>query len=132
MNFLINIGPDRHGNVAPLVEQRMLEFGEWVSATAEAIYGTHGGPWNPVDGQYGFCYRGNRLYIYFLGGYRGTSFTLPPVDKGMKARRAYNVFTKERVKVNQKGKMVTLPEVNPVENDITVIAIEFDRNIRTR
>ena len=42
MNFLINIGPDRHGNVAPLVEQRMLEFGEWVSATAEAIYGTHG------------------------------------------------------------------------------------------
>lgn len=50
----------------------------------------------------------------------------------MKARRAYNVFTKERVKVSQKGKVVTLPEVNPVENDITLIAIEFDRNIRTR
>ena len=132
MNFLINIGPDRHGNVAPLVEQRMLEFGEWVNATAEAIYGTHGGPWNPVDGQYGFCYRDNKLFVYFLGGYRDTSFTLPPVDKGMKARRAYNVFTKERVKVSQKGKVVTLPEVNPVENDITLIAIEFDRNIRTR
>ena len=130
MNFLINIGPDRHGNVAPLVEERMLEFGEWVNATAEAIYGTRGGPWQPVDGQYWFCYKDNKIYVYFLGDYYDTQFILPPLDKGMKAKRAYNVYTGQEVKFCQKGNRVTLKTANPVRNDITVIAIEFVGNIR--
>ena len=130
MCYLLNVGPDRHGNIAPLVEQRMLEFGEWVNATNEAIYGTRGGPWQPVEGQYGFCYKDNKIYIYLLGGYTDDTFEMPPLNKGMKVKRAYNVYTKEKVGARQKGQTVTLSGINPVKDDLTVIAVELNKNVR--
>ena len=130
MCFLINVGPDRHGNVPVLVEKRLIEFGKWVNAAQEAIYGTRGGPWQPVDGQYGFCYKDNVIYVYFLGDYAVNSFTLPPVDKGMKAVKAYNVLTKEKIRTSQKGKDITLKGIRPVPGDLTVIAVVLNRNVR--
>ena len=130
MNFLVNIGPDRHGNVPLPIEQRLLEFGDWVNATAEAIYGTRGGPWEPVDGQYGFCYKDNKIYIYFLGDYVSDTFTMPPVNKGMKVAKAYNVYTKEKVNTSQKGQAITLKGIKPVQGDLTVIAVELNKNVR--
>lgn len=129
MCFLLNVGPDRHSNIAPLVEQRLLEFGQWVNATQEAIYGTRGGPWQPVDGQYGFCYKDRTLYIYFLGGYTGKNFTLPNLNKGMKAVKAYDVYTRQPVAVSQKGKAVTLKDLPLVPNDLTVIAVVLNQPV---
>ncbi len=130
MCFLLNVGPDRHGNIAPFVKRRMCEFGDWVNAASEAIYGTRGGPWQPVDGEYGFCYRDNVIYIYFLGGYTGTSFTLPAIDKGMKALRAYDVLSGKHIKLTQEKQSVTLLNINPVPDDLTVVAVEMNKNIR--
>lgn len=129
MSFLINVGPDRHGDIPPLIEQRLLEFGEWVHATGESIYGTRGGPWHPVEGKYGFCYKENIIYLYLLGDYSDNSFDLPPVNKGMKVKRSYNVLTGESIKTNQRGQIITLNKINPVKNDLTVIAIELNKNI---
>lgn len=130
MCFLLNVGPDRHGNVAPLVEQRMLEFGEWVNATSEAVYGTRGGPWQPVDGQYGFCYKDNVIYVYLLGGYSADTFEMPLVNKGMKVKRAYNMYNKEKVNTSQKGQTITLKGVKPIQGDLTIIAVELNQNVR--
>lgn len=130
MCFLVNVGPDRHGNVPRPVEQRLLEFGDWVNASAEAVFGTRGGPWQPVDGQYGFCYRQNIIYVYFLGDYSENSFAMPPVDKGMKVVKAYNVLTKETVKTSQKGKNILLKDIKPVAQDLTVIAVVLNKPVR--
>lgn len=130
MCFLLNVGPDRHGDIAPLVEQRMLEFGEWVNATREAIYGTRGGPWQPVDGQYGFCYKDNMIYIYLLGEYKDETFSMPLLDKDMKVKRAYDVYTGKKIGFRQKRQSVILSDVCPVKDDLTVIAVELDKNVR--
>lgn len=129
MCFLINIGPDRHGNVPKYTEQRLLEFGEWTNRVGEAIYGTRGGPWEPVDGEYGFTCKGNMIYIYFLGGYAGDDFVMPPVNEGMKVVKAYNVSTGERLKVGQKGKVITLKGIRPMQDDITIVGVELNKNI---
>jgi alpha-L-fucosidase len=130
MCFLVNVGPDRHGNIPPLIEKRLVEFGDWVNANNEAIFGTRGGPWNPVDSKYGFSYKENIIYVYLLGEYKEKSFEMPPVDKGMKVKRSYNVHTGESISARQKGQIITLNNVNPVHNDITIIAVELNRNIR--
>jgi alpha-L-fucosidase len=130
MPILINIGPDRHGNVPKLYEQRLTEFGDWVKATSEAVYNTKGGPWQPVDGQYGFCYKDNIIYIYFLGGYSEDTFTLPPVNKGMKVIKAYNVYNKQKISTSQKGQDISIKGINPVQNDLTVIAVVLNKNVR--
>ena len=39
-NFLLDIGPDEHGKIPPIMQDRLLEIGEWLSINGEAIYGT--------------------------------------------------------------------------------------------
>lgn len=39
-NFLLDIGPDGHGMIPPVMQERLLEIGKWLSINGEAIYGT--------------------------------------------------------------------------------------------
>ena len=106
--FLVNVGPDRHGNIPQAEERRLMEFGTWVKQNQAAIYATRPGPWNPVNGQYGFTYHGNKLFVYFLGGYDQSSIRLPPMDRGYKALRAYRLDNKCEAEVSQKGRVATI------------------------
>jgi alpha-L-fucosidase len=39
-NFLLDIGPDAHGKIPPIMQERLIEMGKWLAANGEAIYGT--------------------------------------------------------------------------------------------
>jgi alpha-L-fucosidase len=39
-NFLLDIGPTGDGRIPTIMEQRLLEIGEWLQVNGEAIYGT--------------------------------------------------------------------------------------------
>jgi alpha-L-fucosidase len=39
-NFLLDIGPDEHGKIPPIMQERLLQIGDWIKTNGEAIYGT--------------------------------------------------------------------------------------------
>ena len=39
-NFLLDIGPDEHGKIPPIMQERLLDIGKWMDINGEAIYNT--------------------------------------------------------------------------------------------
>ncbi len=65
-NWLVNIGPDRNGKISKEITERMRQIGAWLSEYGESIYGTRGGPFEPVDNVYGSTYKKDKVYLHIL------------------------------------------------------------------
>jgi len=39
-NFLLDIGPDAHGKIPPIMQERLLQIGDWMNINSESIYNT--------------------------------------------------------------------------------------------
>jgi|GEM_PF-447480 len=80
-NALLNVTPDRDG-VIPDDQVRLFHrIGEWMLHHGESIYGTRGGPWQPVDGVYGTTCRDNIIYLHLFdpAKFREAQLPLPPL-----------------------------------------------------
>ncbi|XP_026290795.1 alpha-L-fucosidase [Frankliniella occidentalis] len=46
-NLVVNVGPTKEGTIAPLLEERLLQLGDWLAVNGEAVYRTK--PWTSAN-----------------------------------------------------------------------------------
>jgi alpha-L-fucosidase len=130
MTCLVNVGPDRTG-VIPADQQALVRrIGSFLTTCGQAVYGTSSGPWQPVDGQYGFTCKNNTFYVHLLPGYSGTSFTTPQIGDAQ-VTRAFDVASGADLpySVDGNGK-VTVTGINRTRiPEDSIVGVTLDRTV---
>lgn len=130
MVFLLNVGPDRHGEITPATQNVLRQTGNWLKQVGKAVYGTRGGPWNPVDGTYGFAYKDKTIYLYLLKDFKSSSFTFPALNPDQHIKKVYSVSDGQSIKFKKiKRDETLLYNIPIVDKDVTIIAIELNKPV---
>lgn len=127
-NWLVNVGPDRNGHIRPDVAARMREIGAWLSKYGEAVYGTRGGPIEPVDHVCGSVYKGNRVYLHVQDLAACNGRQLPLSEYRVESVTEFDgkpcTFTQ-----NEAGVSIRTDGVTPRGAD-TILVLTLDRPVR--
>lgn len=132
MCVIVNVGPGATGTVPGKQAAVLRQVGGFMSVNSEALYSTRGGPWNPVEGQYGFTFTNQTVYAHLLAGYRGggSSFTTPSLGDA-KVTSVYDVVSKNPLSFTTSGgNSVTVTGIDRTRHpDDTIVAIVLDRPV---
>jgi alpha-L-fucosidase len=105
-------------------------MGAWLQKTGESIYGTRGGPWQPVDRRYGYTFKDKTIYVHLLKDYDGESFTMPPMGT-WRVTTVYDIFTgKDLPHSGGEGRPITISALDRTSSPAdTIIAVGFEHEI---
>lgn len=80
-NLLLNVGPDRNGNIPEKSLSVLKMVGEWLKIYGESIYETRAGVFEPINDVYVSTKKDNAVYIHILDCKEFEKLTLPAIDK---------------------------------------------------
>ena len=86
-NLLLNVGPTADGRIPVIMQERLLQIGQWLKVNGEAIYGTRHSPFWPRSFAWGTCtQKPGKIFLHLYGNPRG-EILLPGLCNEVK--RAY-------------------------------------------
>jgi alpha-L-fucosidase len=130
MTCLVDVGPDRTGAVPPSQAALLRQIGAYLSIYGESVYGTRGGPWEPVEGQYGFTSNGTTFYVHLLPGCSGTSFTTPSIGDAQ-VSRVFDVASGTALSYTVSSGRVTVTGIDRTRHpEDSVVGITLDRSVQ--
>jgi alpha-L-fucosidase len=118
INLLLNVAPDRQGVIPKNQQEVLLQTGQWLKKIGSAIYNTRGGPWQPLHGEYGFTYHGDKIYCHIYSDYR---------DKAKGSFTTQSIGSKKVSRVIDLYSGNELPWKKNDNNTITIGQVAYDQ-----
>jgi len=127
-NALLNVTPDQDGVVPEDQVELFHRVGAWMKENGESVYGTRGGPFQPVDDVYGATYKENNVYIHILDNEAFEKETLPVIPHKVVAATTL-AGDKVEFTQNEQGIKINVPE--SVRNNLdTIVKLELDSAVK--
>ncbi len=114
-----------NGEIEAQVIERLKEIGDWTKKYGNAIYGTHGGPYEP-NKIFTSTREGNEINILLLKR-PGDTLNLAPVPNRKVVSVRFMQGSSLKFTANKDNISIQLPEKLPDEN-CSVIVMEMDGN----
>lgn len=124
-NFLLNVGPNRYGEIPMVCQKELREIGEWLNLNGEAIYGTHASPFPYLP--FGRAtQKGKTLYLHIFDWNR--TIAVPYI---LKVQKAYLLADKNTPVLHYMKDGYTYFKLPPYAPDKTasVLAVECASSI---
>lgn len=122
-NLLLNVGPDKNGKLSKEVTDRMREIGAWLTKYGRAVYGTRGGPIEPVDDVYGTTFKENEVFLHITDTEKFAGTAIP--DAGFRIMECHTMDGRNiAFAQDENGIRVELSEdlkTTPDEPDIIIV-----------
>lgn len=130
-NYLLDIGPTADGLIPVIMQQRMLEIGQWLQVNGQAIYGSKHNPFWPRKCRWGTCtYKPGKLYLHVYGR-PGDRITLTGMESKIAAAYFLADEKKRPLELTHKDSIITLalPEHMP-DPYVSIIVIEHKGDLK--
>lgn len=125
-NLLIDVGPTADGRIPVIMQERLLQIGDWLKVNGESIYGTKASPFWPKQLAWGTCTAKPGKLFFHIYDRPGDSIALPLIKNKIGA--AYFLADPARkpvkVKRTREAIKVVLPERLPDQAD-SVLVLEI-------
>lgn len=125
-NYLLNFIPDANGRIQDAQQKIATQMGAWVHKNAQAIFGTHAGPYYPNNWG-GSTYKGQKVYLYILSE-APEKLSLPPI--GTKVIKVKIINGRGiHIKSTDNKLIVDAPVKERGKNGVSIVELTLDHEV---
>ena len=123
-NLLLNVGPNKYGEIPGVCQTSLKEVGNWLKINGEAIYGANESPF-PFVSWGRATSKGQTIYLHIIDWPKNQQLIVPLGNKITKAWLLESPKTALKVRAEKGKSVILLPDYAP-DKIASVVAIQIE------